>query len=90
MDEQTITKRDKSLSLSAMCRNLIRAREMKNANTARDYCFWMHHDTAADLYRERIKDERMIEITFVYGLPVYLDSKMEYGEICCVRKSHET
>ena len=50
----------------------------------------MHHDTAADLYRERIKDERMIEITFVYGLPVYLDSKMEYGEICCVRKSHET
>lgn len=72
--------------LELECRDLIRKREMKNARTDRDYCFWMHHDTAKDLYMERIKNERMVELTFAFGLPVFLDSKMEYGEIACVKR----
>jgi hypothetical protein len=72
--------------IEAICRDLIRKREMKNARTSEDYCFWMHHDTAADLYLWREKNERMVELTFAFGLHIFLDPKMEYGEIACVRK----
>jgi len=72
--------------LEAICRELIIKREKRNARTSADYCFWMHHDTAKDLYLERVKNERMVELTFAFGLPIFLDSKMEYGEIACVKK----
>lgn len=88
MPNKLTTLRGDGKSFEVICRDLIRKREMRNARTSEDYCFWMHHDTAADLYREREKNERMVEITFAFGLPIYLDSKMEYGEIVCVRKEN--
>lgn len=79
-------------TLSIICRNLIRQREMKNADTQADYCFWMHHDTAADILVERQKQERgyMLELGYLWGVQVNLDSKMELGEIALVKKSPTT
>lgn len=72
--------------LVAVCRNLIKAREMKNGDTPKDYCFWMHHETAREIYLERQKQERMCDPIFIFGVPVNLDSKMELDEIALVRR----
>lgn len=86
MEEQPTTNAGKQFV--DMCQLLIKKREMKNARTYEDYCFWMHHDTAADLLQELTKHQRMSGITMsAFGLPIYLDSKMEHGEISCVKRA---